>query len=419
MLLKNLKIIALAVMVVLIPACSMLFPAEEKTTPPALIEPESFTYTTEVVKIESIAKSIKKNGTFTSLLQYNLTFEKRGGYITELNMIFNDRVKAGDLLASIDTDDLERQIAEQTMAVEIARIDYNNAVGQVNTARENYDRIASTAKIEKDIAKRDVEKAREQYNKKIDDLDPEAEDYEYELTIAKLELSKAESEYKRKISDIDSRVAAAAAAASSQADEKALVVLRQAEMKLSNLREEYDKMVIRSPIDGIITYIKDLSIGSYVDARSTVVTVADDKELIVILMDTARTDTFFSDFPVGAKVSVWTAGAEYNGTIVYTPADSPINKSVSNYPYVLIDVENIPLDKVTIGTVAVVVIDTDYRENVMTVPSNAVHIYGDYSFVRVLEDGVSIERPVEVGLVTPTRIEIIKGLSVGETVIIR
>jgi len=385
-------------------ACSILFPAEDRTTPPPIIEPESFEYVTEEVIRESIVKSVRRNGTYTALVQYKLTFEKRGGYLKELNMGFNQRVSAGEILASIDTDDLERQIAQQTLVVEAAQIDYNNALRQVAAAKENYERVSAMASQDKKIAKKELEEKREQHEYgEIDDL----------------ELSKAESAYKHRIAEIDNLVTQAGNAANSQADEKAFTSLRQAQLRLSDLKDEYSKTVIRSPIDGVITFVEELRIGSYVEARKTVVTVADDSQLLLLIVDPTDSETFYSDFPMGATVNVWTSGLEYDGTIVFTPADAPINDSLSDYPYILIEVEDIPYDKVSIGTLAVVSINTEYRENVITVPSNAVQRYGEYSFVRVYEEGVSRERPVELGLITPTRIEIISGLKVGESVIIR
>ena len=403
---RNKYIISAGVILTLIvlSSCSVLFPAEERTTPPPIVEPESFSYTTEKVKRESIAKSVRKNGRLVSLLQYNLTFEKRGGYLSELSVWPNKRVFAGEVIASIDTDDLERQIAEQILNVEAAQIDYDNAVRQVAAAKENYDRVSSVVSMLRKEAKQEIKEKRELYE---------------EGEISESELNKAESTYKQRIAELDSQLAQASAAASTQADTKALTALKQAEMKLANLRDEYEKTVIRSPINGLITFVTDLNIGSFVEARKTVVTVVDDSQLFLMITDRSDPDSFYLDFPIGASVSVWLKGKEHSGIIAFTPADVPINSVFSDYAFLLIDVADIPYDKVSTGDVAVATINTEYRENVITVPTNAVQTYGDYSYVRVLKDGASIERPVELGLSTPTRTEIVSGLDVGELVIIR
>ena len=68
------------------------------------------------------------------------------------------------------------------------------------------------------------------------------------------------------------------------------------------------------------------------------------------------------------------------------------------------------------GTASMV---TDRREDVIVLPSDAVQTYVNRRFVFVLEDELRVERSVEVGLSTSTQVEIVDGLSVGETVVLR
>ena len=399
-----LKTTAVIITLTIMTACSFIFPAEEKTTPPPLIEPETYNYLTEEVVMETIANRVQKSGRFTTLIQYNLSFEKRGGYLKELNIGLRQRVKAGEILASFDTEDLEKQVAEQILSVEAAQIDYDNALRQMAAAQDNYKRVSDIASMDKKNAKNEIEEKRRLFE---------------EDEITEEELKAAETEYKHIIAEIEGRVAQARSATETQVDAKALISLRQAEMKLANLREEFGNTVIRSPINGVITYVEELNVGSFVEAKKTVVTVADDSELLLLVTDTSSSSTFLEDFPSGASVDVRIMGRHYDGMIVYTPDDVPVNNILTNHLYILIEVYDLPLDDVSIGTTAVAVIDTEVRENVMTVSANAVKRYGDYTYVQVLENGISREQPVELGLVTTTRIEIISGLKIGDVVIIR
>ncbi|MCL1829915.1 MAG: hypothetical protein FWG21_00625 [Oscillospiraceae bacterium] len=401
--LKSCLVVFLFVICYMLSACS-LFPDEERTVPPPIVEPEGFEYVTEEVTLGTIATRVQKNGSFTSMIQHNLTFEKRGGYIKEINIELRKMVKAGDILAAFDTVDLEKQVAEQTLTVQAAQIDYDNAVRQVQAAQENYDRVLALAKIDTDNAKAEIKAKRKQYE---------------EEEITKSELNTAEADYKHKIASIESSVTSARIAAENRADDKAMVSLRQAEMKLQNLREEFDKSVIRSPIDGIITFVEDLKIGSFIEARKTVCTVVDDSQLVLLVTDPLNSDTFYTEFAVGTVVDVKMMRDDYTGTVIFTPVDAPINNVLSDYQYILVEVDDLPYDRITIGTSAAVSINTQVRENVITVSSNAVQRYGTYAYVRVYQDGVSLERPVEIGLVTAARIEIVDGLEVGEFVIIR
>ena len=55
----------------------------------------------------------------------------------------------------------------------------------------------------------------------------------------------------------------------------------------------------------------------------------------------------------------------------------------------------------------------------VVVPRSVVETYVSRTYVQVLEDGLPIERDVEVGIQTPTRAEIRSGLSAGEAVVLR
>lgn len=397
-------IILIVILIVMLSGCSLLFPDEESSAPPPVLEPEMFSYVTEEVTLGTIATQVQKNGRFTTLSQYNLAFEKRGGYIKELNIELRKRVKAGEVLASFDTVDIERQIAEQTLVVQSATIDYENALRQVSSGGDNYREVEAFVAIEKKKAENDIIEKRAAF---------EAGE------ITEEELNQAENEYKYKCMTLDNKLTTARNAAENQADTKALVTLKQAEMKLNNLKEEFSKSVIRSPIDGIITFAEDIKIGSFVEARKPIVTVSDDSQLILLVTDPLNTNTFYTEFAVGTAVSVKVMREDYMGTVLFTPSDAPVNSILSDYQYILVEVHDMPMDQIALGTNATVSINTEVREDVITVSSNAVQRYGDYAYVRVLKDGISIERPVEVGLVTPTRIEIVNGLEVGEFVIIR
>ena len=58
------------------------------------------------------------------------------------------------------------------------------------------------------------------------------------------------------------------------------------------------------------------------------------------------------------------------------------------------------------------------KENVLWVPPSAVRTQAGQTIVRVLVDGEPQEKPIEVGLETSSQVEIVSGLSEGETVVV-
>lgn len=101
--------------------CS-LFPEEEEALAPPLKEPAAVTYTTTTVERGTIVDSVTVSGTFISTSTYDMSFEKRSGYLNEITVKAGDTVTAGQMLARLDTDELESEIQKQKLAVERAQI---------------------------------------------------------------------------------------------------------------------------------------------------------------------------------------------------------------------------------------------------------------------------------------------------------
>ncbi len=392
---------------ILMSACSALFPAEEKTTPPPLLEPAAITYITEAVTRGDVAETANIAGTFTALEVYNLMFERRGGYITEVNILEMkkdqvQKVSKGEVLVAFDTYELKKQVSDAEFALELQQIEYSAAQRQLGLVTENYERVSAVAAEDLKSARRDIEAKRALHEAGA---------------ISDTELANAESSYISKVSDIESRVAQAKTTVAAQKDTTAKVDinLRLAQTKLDNLREDLDKAVIRSPIDGIITYAVPLIIGDFMDARKPIVTVSNDSQLCLKLTDSSI--YALSDFAYGAEVTVRIRQNECRGKVIQTPSEKPENAYFYTAPYVLVEVYDLPAST-TIGTLAHASVVREKRENVIVVPRNAVSQYGTYAYVKVFEDGVSKERPVEVGLKSMTVWEIKSGLKEGELIIV-
>ena len=71
------------------------------------------------------------------------------------------------------------------------------------------------------------------------------------------------------------------------------------------------------------------------------------------------------------------------------------------------------------GMTADLVIRTDFKENVLTVPEKAVRKRNGKTIVQVLKQNLVVEREIEIGLKgTNDFIEIVSGLEQGEQVIL-
>lgn len=186
-----------------------------------------------------------------------------------------------------------------------------------------------------------------------------------------------------------------------------------AKLHLKNLEQQLEEAKLRSTMDGTVVYVNNrVGEGDYIDAYTTLVKIADPTRLQL-----QYSGSNISDFKVGMKVEVKIGNNIYEGEVVMTPETVPVDADESLKNVVRIQVSNLPKD-VEMGDYAQFTLILDRRENVIVLPRNVVRTYMGRKYVLILEDGLKKERDVEVGLETPTEVEIVKGLEEGEQVII-
>lgn len=98
-----------------------LFPKEEEVLAPPLVEPPEITYETQEVKRGVIEKKISASGTFVSIEQANMFFKHRGGRLKDIHVKVGDYVEKGQVIAELDSSDLENQIEQQEIQLKKAQ----------------------------------------------------------------------------------------------------------------------------------------------------------------------------------------------------------------------------------------------------------------------------------------------------------
>lgn len=195
--------------------------------------------------------------------------------------------------------------------------------------------------------------------------------------------------------------------------EKARLNVELEKLKLEDLQLELDKSRIVSPIAGEIVYIDKLNVGDYVNARKTVITVADPSKLVL-----EYTGDNASEFQLGMNVDVKYKDKTYQGEVIMTPATAPLDIAESLKKTVRIRVDGLPSD-VEIGASANLSLILQRRESTIVLPKNVISRSFGRITVQVLDNGIKYERDIEIGIETPTEVEVLKGIEEGEKVIIR
>ncbi|MGH9379998.1 MAG: efflux RND transporter periplasmic adaptor subunit [Thermoanaerobaculia bacterium] len=235
----------------------------------------------------------------------------------------------------------------------------------------------------------------------IDDRELKAEQ---ERVAARLELAERRAERQRQLYDDGLISDQDFDAATTEAD-----ALR-AELRLIEVR--LSKTQIRTPFAGVVG-LRRLSEGAYVSPETLVTTLLD---IDPVKLEFAVPERYAADFRPGKQVEFRVAGAGgVRRATVYAvePSVDPETRTVT----VRATSPN-PDGALLPGAFADVTFAVRETDDALAVPSIAVLPELGGHRVYVLEDGTARARSVETGLRTADRVEITRGLAVGERVIV-
>lgn len=317
--------------------------------------------------------------------------------------IIDIRVKEGDIvekdeiLAVLDSYELEKQIEYEANQIELSKleiedkikamqVEYNKALSNIYELEENY------------IQSKELyinEAITEESFKKI----------ETALNDAKANLESFNS--------VNGKIVM------SQSEKKRIEV-QEDQLKLK--REELEKIYIKSPIDGTITRV-NVNIGRY--AKDTEKGQA---MFVVENLDKLQMKVAVSEFDVGkiklgqeAEVYSDILGNEFAKGLVLRispTAEEKDNNTMERVIPVLIDITHRP-EKLIAGVIATAKIKAEKAENVFAVPSGAIVENSEGYIIYILnEDNTISSIPVEIGLETDLESEITGNITEGMKYII-
>ncbi|MDI9512808.1 MAG: biotin/lipoyl-binding protein [Bacillota bacterium] len=366
--------IFLGLIIVLTSSCSLLLPEEQEPLPPPLAEPPEPNYSFYTVKRDDMINQINEGGVFVPVSEIPLNFGNNSGRLAELNVKMGDRVTKGQVLAKLDVGDLEHSLEEkkinlkkQELNYDKIMIDYNELLASIKEAKDQL------AKAKDQGSKEDTEK----WSQQLESLEKQKEKQDIDIEIFKLGLSQQETDLER-------------------------------------TKERLEKAQLISPIDGIIGFEQGFSMGDWVDTHTTVYTVVDPSDLYLRLNSASVTGLH-----LGMKADVIVGDQVYSGEVVMTPSSS--NEDTRDQRLrnaIILSVEGLP-NTVMPGDRASIRVVLEERNNVVVLPRAGLRTYGSRNYVLVRDGDTNREIDIEIGMETPTYIEVISGIDEGDTIILR
>lgn len=316
--------------------------------------------TVAVAKVmrEDLSRKVTIEAEFRPYVEVAL-HAKVSGYVDQMNVDFGDKVKAGELLATIEVPELHDQLRNAMATEQKAEADYTNA-------NLIYTRLVSVNK-------------------------------EHPNLVAQQDLDTASA---------NEQMAAAEIAAA------------KADVGKFNTLVNYTQ--ITAPFDGVVTHrYADpgalIQAGTSSDTQSLPLVRVSDNYLL--RLDFPVDVDFVKDIHVGDPVEVNVeslGGKTFTGAITrYTyDVDDNTRKMTTE---IEVPNPNLELDPGMYATIALRVED---RPNTLAIPTEAV-IAGETPSVFVVNRDNQIEdRPVQLGLETPDKYEVLSGLQEGDLVVI-
>ena len=138
---KVIKIITAAAVALSLSGC-YFFPAEEELLEPPTVPIEDIAYSTYTAKLKDIASQTIASGYVTAKEDFNCGFTESGGTLKKIHVNVGDYVEEGQLIAELDTGNLEYLYEQQKLIVEKARISYVNS--GTTTAKLDYEMEQNT-----------------------------------------------------------------------------------------------------------------------------------------------------------------------------------------------------------------------------------------------------------------------------------
>lgn len=343
-------------------------------------------YKTAEVKLATVISTVTATGTLEPLLNV-LVGSQVSGTVVKWYADFNQEVKRGEILAELDTERIQANIAQREASVAVAK-----------------------ARAEETAAR---------------------------LSEASLELQRIERAFERSVaSNFELESAKIGEKASSAALHAAQAQILVAEAELEATHIELSKTIIRSPIDGMVIS-RDVDEGQTVAASlsaPTLFTIA--KDLRKMRVNAAVSETDIGKVREGMEAQFRVdayPGRKFRGVVTQVRFAETVSDNVVTYE-TLIDVDNPDL-ALRPGMTATVLFEVAKAEGVQSVPNAALRFDPNRTprqinwrpgrgqaikpRVYTLVDGRLNEVTVELGLNDGSQTQIVSGdLEVGDAVVI-
>jgi RND family efflux transporter MFP subunit len=352
----------------------------------AVATPEITTVGVTAVTKKTLSRHITLSSELVPFQEIDV-YAKESGYVQKLNVDYGTHVKTGKVMATLEIPELQAQLQED-------EADIKNAFNQVSRA------------------------------------DHELKRYDAQYQALHLEYTRLNSVFQsqpgivaqQEVDDSQGKDLAAASQveAGKASLEAAQSQLGSAQAKLAHDQALFDYSKITAPFSGVVTQryanlgtLVQAGTGSSTQAMPIVRLSQDDLFRLVIPIPESYVRYIHVGDPVDVRVP--SLNRTFPGKVARFSVDVSQDTRTMHTE---VDVPN-PQRVLMPGLYADADVDLEHREDIPSVPLQAINHEGDKSTAFVVNpEGVVEDRPIVLGIQTATDAEVVSGLNEGEQVIV-
>jgi HlyD family secretion protein len=396
-------IVAGVLAVVLIGGGTWYYKSKNTTTAPSYLFGE--------VKKGTVAKKINATGTIQYPTQYNLTFDGKAR-LTKVNVAVGDSVKAGQVLAEVDSAGANQQVLQAKASLTGAKIKLNQLkAGASQVTVIGAQNTLADAKTKLDKAQQDLNNAKAGSDASLIQQAQES----FDSTQRNYNLAKA------KMDELN-------AGTSSTDIQSAQLQVEQAQASLATAQAALDQTKLVAPSDGLITTVNG-KVGEYPGSSSSTSGSGSGSSAFIVLMGASSTmqivvpadEADIGNVKVDQTVDITLSAfpdKKFSGIVAHVAPAGKTQNNVTTFD-VTISADNTD-NLMKVGMSANVAIMIEQKQNVLMVPSEAVRGRGTSKTV-LLAPAQGVKQPtsqdVQIGLDDGINAEVISGLEEGRQVI--
>ena len=368
-------------------------------------KPKAEDFQFKPVTRQNVNQKVLATGTVTLKTGAEVKIGARiSGQVKSLLVKIGDFIRAGEMIATIEHEDLISRVAQfqADLDAERARLKKILTEGplEINKSKAELKELQVQLKLAEKTLERNRELNKEGF---IADTAVDQAQERPEVLKAQINLAKEEIKLKESRLENDSRLA------------QAMVNRATANLEVEDIQLSY--ATITAPIDGIVALVSTQE-GETVAASMSApnfITLIDLRKLeVTVFVD----ETDIGRIKVGQK-AIFTVDTYsekfFKGKVREIHPKAVIKDNVVNYE-VILDIEKKNVSKLRPEMTANVVVTTGTRKNVLTIPKAAVKREGKKIFTVMHVDEELVDRAIELGWRDGKVIEVISGLKEGEQV---